>query len=157
MPPHRLTHYDPHYDLEFGLCGERHVVRRTMDLVKRVEQRFGAIHPLCQRLNAYGATQAEMVLLFLTLLEGDADCPSRYEIERWLYAIGTHGPAKELAGQVFSLVLGHEDLMRRLGGGSGTEAAQERDRPFSTTDEPTSISGSDWQSALASLRGNSGP
>lgn len=154
--------FDPAYDLEFRCCGETYLVRRSLDLAKRVEQRFGPIATLCQRLATADIRQADLATLYLTLLDGDRDAPVRRHIEQWLFNdAGTHGPATELYGQVMSLIMSAEMLARahreqteRAAASDGSEVPV--DAPFGQTTASTGAGGSSWADALASIRQASG-
>jgi hypothetical protein len=51
-------------------------VRRELGTLRAVEERFGPLSPLIDRLEAYNVTAVEIVDLYACLLKGEADRPS---------------------------------------------------------------------------------
>lgn len=138
--------YDLDYDLVFECCGERWFVKRSMALLKRLEQAFGPIDPLSRRLDSGHVTSIELVLAYHLLLHGEAHAPSRQDIEAWIGEQGIHKPSRAISGQVFSLIMGNEELAR-MAAAEEAKAARRRSEaqtpgPFDLTGAPTSATGS---------------
>lgn len=104
---------DAAYPLTIAACGEEFFVARSLDLVRRIEGAFGAIHPLSNRLKSYAVPLRDMaVLLDLMLADvpGSEGRPTRKAIEEWLMAAGIHVPSLKLADEVLHLIIGNEML-----------------------------------------------
>lgn len=120
------------YDIEIDCCGSRYHVRRTLDLARRVEQAAGAIQPLAERVERFGATQSELVTIYVALLREHPDRPSRGEIDAWVFAEGTHRPSRALPRPLMLLIIGNEALAEAIErAGRATEEAAPEKRPFS--------------------------
>lgn len=137
--------YDLDYDLVFDCAGTRWLVKRSMTLLKRIEQAFGPVDPFSRRLDAGHVTSTELALAYHLLLHGEMDGPSRKDIEAWIGEQGIHKPAKAISGQIFSLVMGNEEL-RALASAEEERVAKRRDErargPFVPTAASTSATGS---------------
>lgn len=124
-------------------------IPRSLDVLRRVESRFGAIDPLARRLDVAAVTQAELSSLIVTLLAGvgaDADVPPRGEIDAWLFEAGTHAIAKRLSFELFAMVMGAEALAAQLRlmrtAKPAAKGEPDDDRPFVMTAGSTGRGGS---------------
>lgn len=112
---------------------------RSLDNLRRVESAVGAAHVFALRVDARAATHAEIVRVYLALLDGALDAPARPVIESWVFERGARHA--DLAMFVYSLSLGADELdtviaARNLAAGKRTEDDASR-RPFVPTAGPT--------------------
>lgn len=112
----------PAQDAWVECCGERYLVRRTLDLLRRLEQIAGPAWPLSLRLRRAEITQDDLALLFEASLRDEPGAPSRADIRGWLFEQGTHKPALAMAGVVASLSIGNAAL-RALHGADAPAAS----------------------------------
>lgn len=107
------------YFLAIPACDAVYEITRTAAILRRVEARFGAIDPLSRRLERADVTQAELLGLIVTLLDDVPDShdpprPTRDAVSDWLFIAGTHAVSRQLAGQVFTLIMGNDALTAEL-------------------------------------------
>lgn len=112
----------PELDAELSVCGEVFFFRRSLGLMRRLEQRFGALFPLGQRLERFQVTISELSGIVEEVIRG-ADGPKRWEIEHWLFRDGVHATSKALALVMYEMTVGHDKLR-----------AQEEKRRLATED-----------------------
>ena len=135
---------DLDYDLAFDCCGERWFVKRSMSLLKRIEQALGAVGPLSMRLENGQATLADVTNVYHLLLCDVSSAPARKEIEAWLFDAGLLVPSRSIAVQVYSLIVGNEALARIAAGEEQRARRKAEDRdgsPFAPTEPATSATG----------------
>ena len=115
------------YDLSVP-CGDYdYHVPRTLGLVKRIEQVFGAIEPLQNRLDKCDLPLVQLAYLIDILLAdvpAHEDRPKRAAIESWLFAYGIHRPSRKLAQEIITLIMGNEILDRIIATKRGLTAAE---------------------------------
>lgn len=117
----------PDHDAEITICGEVYLFRRSHDVLRRVEQRFGALIPLADRVRRFAATQAELAGMYEELVRGDPSRPSRADLERWVWETGTPKVCPDLARALMELPLGNTTL-RLLEEEKRVTAAEQRDQ-----------------------------
>lgn len=117
----------PEYDGEIVVCAETYVYRRSHDLLRRVEQRFGALLPLARRAEAFALTQQEAAGVLEELLKGDPQRPSRLDLERWVWEEGSPAVCRPLAKLLYELLVGNRQL-RLLEEEKRIAAGEQRDR-----------------------------
>ncbi len=105
-----MTDSRPEYDSEIEICGEPYLFRREHALLRRLEQRFGALLSLARRAESYAITQAEMVAIYEEILHGHVDRPQRAAIERWVWDEGTPKLCVPLARILYELPMGNRTL-----------------------------------------------
>lgn len=137
-----MSGFDLDYDLIFDCCEERWIVKRSMACLKRLEQAFGPIDPFARRLEKGHVTSGELSLAYHLLLHGEQDAPSRKDIEAWIGARGIHKPAAAISAQIFSLIIGNDDLAKLAAAEEQRAAARRADKgvsrgPFDPTDAST--------------------
>lgn len=120
-PPDESAAPRPEYDAEIEICGEVYFFARSLGLMRRIEQRFGALYPLAERLDRLGATASEISGIVDEITRGADDRPSRVEVERWLFRVGVLAIQKALAKVLYEMTLGSDKLAaaadaRRLAG-----------------------------------------
>lgn len=100
----------PDHDAELDICGRVYLFRRGHELLRRLEQRLGALIPLAQRVERFAITQAEMAMIYEEIVKGDESRPSRLSIERWIWDEGTPKLAASLAKVLYELPIGNRTL-----------------------------------------------
>ena len=100
----------PEYDAEIEICGAVFVFRRGLGLMRRIEQRFGALYPLAARLDQFGATASELSGIIDEMTRGADDRPSRADVERWLFRVGVLGIQKQIAKILYEMTIGSDKL-----------------------------------------------
>lgn len=138
------------YDLEIEVCGETFFIRRSHALMRRLEQVAGPLQALGAKLEAADITQADLVRVYVVLLDDEKVAPTRAAIEAWVFDKGTAVAARAIALDIFSLTAGNQ-ILRAL-----TEAERkaappafeappedpeeaERNRPFSPVGALTGV------------------
>lgn len=100
----------PELDAEIEVCGEVYFFRRSLGLMRRIEQRFGAVYALAKRLDEFGATTSELSGIIDEVTRGADDRPSRADVERWLFRVGILGISRSLAKVLYEMTLGSDKL-----------------------------------------------
>lgn len=142
-----MTDTRPEHDAEIEVCGEVYLVRRTHDLLRRIEQRFGALLPLAGRVERMDVRQAELALIFEEVMRGNPEAPPRAGIERWIWDEGTPKVVKGLARLLYELPIGNRTL-RLLEDEKRIAAAEQREREESVRPTAPALA-PDRASALA--------
>jgi hypothetical protein len=137
----------PDYDAEIDICGETFLVRRSHDLLRRLESRFGPLLHLAGRVERLGVTQSELALIYEEISKGDPERPGRLDIERWIWDEGTPKLCPPLRKLLWELPLGNRTL-RQLEEEKRIMAADQRER--SAAGRPTDPLD---QAAVAGLAG----
>lgn len=101
----------PEYDAEVIVCGDVVFFRRTMALLRRIEQRFGGSAALYRQLDAGAVTIRQMTGIYEELVRGMDGGPSVAEIEAWVFARGVFETGKALQKVIGELAVG-SDAMR---------------------------------------------
>lgn len=105
-----MTETRPDHDAQLEICGETYLFTRSHDLLRRMEQRFGALIPLAGRVERMAVTQAELVAIYEEILKGDQSRPWRLALERWVWDIGTPKLCAPLARVLYELPIGNKTL-----------------------------------------------
>jgi hypothetical protein len=100
----------PQYDAEISVCGDVVFMRRSLGLLRRIEQRFGPLPTLFRALETADVTQSTIAGLYEELVRGADDAPRLPEIQSWIYAEGSFKTAKALAQIVGELAVGSAQL-----------------------------------------------
>ena len=98
-------------------CDQEWEIAHDMRLLRRIEQMFGPVQPLADRLESGAIRQQEVVTLLSALLHDVPESfgpPSRGQIEAWVFEAGTSTAARPLAVEVMMLIVGNEVLTRVL-------------------------------------------
>ena len=144
------------HDIEIEVCKRRYVLRRSNDLLRRVEGAVGAVYPFAQRLEQRGCTSSEIARLYLAIPRDLENCPSGAEIDAWVFETGlAHA---RLAMFLVTLTIGSEELariVRKLELHKGVPA-DDADGPFATTAASTGTASSGLRTDSAGHHRNSG-
>lgn len=123
-----MTETRPDHDAELTICGEPYYFKRGHELLRRIEQRFGALIPLARRIETLSATQAELAAIYEEIVRGGGpDRPGRADLERWVWDEGTPKVSTPLARIIYELPIGNRTL-RLLEEEKRTTAAEQRDK-----------------------------
>ena len=98
------------YDAQLDVCGEIYFLRRTMAMLRRVEQRFGPLTTLFRALEASNATQSTICDLYLELIRGADDMPDKAKVAAWVYEQGSWACCRALALFVANMAVGSAQL-----------------------------------------------
>lgn len=128
--PGDLESADFAYEITLDVAGRRYLVRREFGLVRKLEARFGPLDPFARRLELGAVTQMDLVDLYSLLLSEQDGRPERGDIAAWVFATGSHRPAKAAAAPMMSLIMGN-DLLRAM-----AERRPRRDVPEDETGGP---------------------
>lgn len=101
------------YEIALDVAGRTYLVRRSFDLIRRIEARFGALDPFARRLELAAVTQMEIIDLHLIMLSGQIGAPSRGDLAEWVFASGTHRPARAVSAEMLHLIMGN-DILRAM-------------------------------------------
>lgn len=124
--------FDPlAYDLPVKCCGETFHVRRTLDLLRRVEQAFGPVYQLSFKLRTSAITTEELASLLYTLLKDERDAPKPTQIREWLFAAGVPHVAAALAPEVLTLIAGNDAVASHARRKAEPREGGEEPGPFS--------------------------
>lgn len=128
-----MTETNPEHDAEISVCGEVYLIRRTHELLRRMESVFGPLIPLANRVETLNVRQSEIALIYGELVRGDRTAPSRADLERWIWEEGTPKTAKPLVRLLLELPIGNATLRaieeeKRMAAAEQAEA-RERARP----------------------------
>lgn len=102
------------YDLEIAVAGETFTLRRSHQLMRRLEQVAGPLGKLAQRLSDGDITQSDLARVYRVLIEDEPVGPSPAAIDAWLFATGTAVAARAIALDVMSLTAGNSVLRMML-------------------------------------------
>lgn len=134
----------PAYDAELEICGETQMIKRSLGLMKRLEQRLGALTVFAARVERFAVAQAELAVVYQELLRGGppGQMPERHAIEAWIYARGTHACCRDLVRLLYELTVGSDRLreheeQRRI---DAEEAAERAGTPFPAASPATASS-----------------
>lgn len=134
----------PAYDAVLDICGEEWNVARSLGLMKRLEQRLGALTVFASRVERFAVAQSELAVVYQELIRGGppGSMPERHRIEAWIYGRGTHACCRDLVRLLFELTVGSERLrehqdQRRI---DAEEAAEKAGAPFPPTTSPATAS-----------------
>lgn len=98
------------YDAEIEICDSVVFFRRSMGLLRRLEQRFGPLPTLFRALEATDVTQQTLIGLYEELQRGADPSPSVAEIAAWVWDQGSYKCARSLARVVGELTVGATQL-----------------------------------------------
>jgi len=150
------------FDMEFTCCGYPWKVKRSLVLAKRIEQGFGPLEPLAQRLESGALRITEIAKLYGELLKDEREKPTQDDIEEWAFAQGAAWACRQIAVSVYMLVMGSRQLARvaelaaRQKGRQAEEAGDGARSPFSTADTSTTPTSSTSPRASAGARPTTG-
>jgi hypothetical protein len=94
--------------------GDEYWVRRSFDLIKRIEQAFGPLDAIDKRLRARGYIGTDLVKLYRIAIEECPDRPGQPEIEEHVYQAGVVACCMDLAVLVLQLFSGHKQCVAWL-------------------------------------------
>jgi len=108
--------------LEIG--GASLQVRREFSLAARIEERFGPLRSLIDRMGRGEITMREIADLYEIALAGQSDPPARDRIEAHVVKAGVAAACAPLAELVSALFIGHErfEAMRKQRAQAGNGA-----------------------------------
>lgn len=111
----------PELDAEIRVAGEVYYFRRSLGLLRRVEQRFGPVYPMAERCERFDVTVVQLSGLLDEMTRGAEGRASRADVERWLFDEGIAFTARAVAKVLYELAVGNAKLReaedrRRLAG-----------------------------------------
>ncbi len=112
----------PAHDVPVRVGDVEHYVRRSFDLMRRLEAGFGPLHNLQNRLWAYNITADELVKLYCLALEDQRFkdvLPDRKEVMAHIWKIGVQRACAPMAMLVSCLFVGNDRAADLLKGGDG--------------------------------------
>ena len=115
--------FDPAHDTRIEIGGDVYWVRRPFDLIRRIEQAFGALGELDQRLRRRGMTATELVQAYAIALKDQASRPPDDEIGEYIADAGINAATDQIAVLVMHLFAGNRVARQWL----EAEAAKVRD------------------------------
>ena len=129
----------PEHDGEIRICGQDYLFRRTHDLLRRIEQRFGALLPLALKVERFGVTQSELAAIYEELVRGDPGRPVRAQLEQWIWDEGTPKLCAPLARVLYELPVGNRTLrlLEEEKMIAAAEQAEQRAKKNGTSVRPT--------------------
>lgn len=132
------------YDAEVTVCGDVVFLRRSMALMRRLEQRFGPLPTLFRSLNAADVTQQMLTGIYEELVRGMDGAPSVPTIAAWVWEEGSYRCATDLARLIGELTVGARQLRayedKRMA--EAEEAGQNPTRPASPATPETTTAAS---------------
>lgn len=102
----------PELDSELTVCGDVYFLRRSLGLMRRIEQRFGALAVLADKADRFALTLSELSGIIEECIRGAEGRPTRADIERWLFDAGIHAISRGVAKLLFEMTLGSDKLRR---------------------------------------------
>jgi hypothetical protein len=114
--------------------GDQFYVRRSFGMMRRLEEAFGPLHAIDQKLRAAGYTAAELAKLYRMALEETSDRPGAVEIETHIFEAGVRACCQDLAILVLQLFSGHKQCVAWLE--AEMKAAAEKSREFEAQNPP---------------------
>lgn len=114
--------------------GDQFYVRRSFDLMKRLEQAFGPLHAIDQKLRALGFASTDLAKLYRIALEELPDRPGSAEIETHIFEAGVNVCCTELSVLILQLFAGHKQCVAWLE--AEMNAAAETAREFEAQNPP---------------------
>lgn len=131
------------HDTRLEIGGDLYWVRRDFDLIRRIEQAFGPLHALDERLRRTALTADELVRLIGIALKAQASRPPDDDIREHVADAGIVEASEQLAVLVLHLFAGHKRTIAWLEAETKREAGDEAPEnppkpPISSTGTPTS-------------------
>lgn len=114
--------------------GDVFYVRRSFDLMKRLEQAFGPLHAIDQKLRVWGYATSDLAKLYRIALEECPDRPSADITADHIFEAGVRACSSELAVLILQLFAGHKQCVAWLE--AEMKAASDTAREFEAQNPP---------------------
>jgi hypothetical protein len=124
------------HDTKLEIDGDTYWVRREFELMRRLEQAFGPLAELEQRLRRCALSGEELVRLYGIALQAQASRPPVDLVEAHVMAAGVAQCSDELAMLVLHLFAGHKRTVAWLEDEAKREAAAKQEAGESAPENP---------------------
>lgn len=123
----------PAHDTRLEVGGDLYFVRREFDLVRRIEQAFGPLAELNEKLRRFALTADELVKLYRAALLAQASRPPDELIAEHILEVGIPEASDQVAMLILHLFSGHKRAVAWLEAEAKKAAGEEEP----STEDPT--------------------